>query len=72
MATATKATKTFAGLRCPACGEVDCLSIKLETLAVECNECSETITRGEVEAIIAQWTGLFNWIEAAGMFAAPK
>jgi hypothetical protein len=72
MATATKATKVFEGLRCPHCGEIDSLSVKLETLAVECNECSETVTKAEVEAILATWRRLFNWIDSAATLADPK
>jgi uncharacterized protein (DUF983 family) len=72
MTTATKATRVFTGLRCPHCGEADCLSVKLETLAVTCDECSEEVTKAEVNVIIAQWTGLFCWLEASCEFAAPK
>lgn len=71
MATASKCTKVFASMRCIHCGEIDSLSVKLETLAVECGECSEEVTRGEVEAMIAQWAGLFGWLDAAATFA-PK
>jgi hypothetical protein len=72
MASATKATKVFAGLRCVHCGEADCLVVKLDELSIECQSCSETIEKGEVEAIIAKWQGLWNWIAAAAMFADPK
>lgn len=61
----TKAIKTFEGLRCPSCGEIDCLSVKLETLAVCCNECNEEVSRSEVDAMIATWTRLFAWLDSA-------
>jgi hypothetical protein len=72
MATGTKATKTFAGLRCPHCGEPEALIVKVETCELECQSCSETIEKGEVEAIVARWQKLFAWIESAAQFAAPK
>lgn len=72
MAGATKTTKVFAGLRCPHCGEVDSLDIKVETLEIECRECSDEVTKGEIEALIARWAGLFAWIESAQAFSAPK
>lgn len=69
MATATqvkpKAVKVFEGLRCPHCGEADCLDIKVESLLVECRDCGESITRTEVEAVMARWMRLFGWIDMA-------
>lgn len=70
MATATKASKVFAGLRCPSCGESETLSVQVETLKLECGGCSETIERAEVEAMIATWQRLFNWLDSASEFAA--
>jgi Zn ribbon nucleic-acid-binding protein len=65
MATATKATKTFAGLRCPHCGGENSLSVQVETLVLECSECSDEVTRADVEAMIAKWTRLFGWLDSA-------
>lgn len=70
MTTVTKACKVFEGLRCPSCGEIDSLSVKLDTLAVECNECSETIERAEVLAMVARWQALFGWLDSAANFAS--
>jgi Zn ribbon nucleic-acid-binding protein len=68
MATATatkKSNRVFEGLRCPHCGEVDCLDVRVENLVVECRECSEEITKAEVDEMIAQWTKLFAWLAMA-------
>jgi hypothetical protein len=72
MATATKATKTFAGLRCLHCGEAECLVVKVETCELECQSCSETIEKAEVETMVDRWRKLFVWIDSASEFAAPK
>jgi hypothetical protein len=70
MATA-KPSQPFEGLRCPHCGDIDTISVKLDTLAMECGECSEPVTRAEVDAMIARWTALFGWLDSAAKFA-PK
>ena len=71
MATTGKATKVFEGLRCPHCGEVDCLSVRLDDLVLSCSECSEDVTQAEVDAMVDQWRRLLGWIDAAATFADP-
>jgi uncharacterized protein (DUF983 family) len=60
-----KTTKTFANLRCPHCGDVDTMSVKLETLAIECGSCGEEVTHAEIDAMITKWIKLFNWLDSA-------
>jgi transcription elongation factor Elf1 len=61
--TMAKASKVFEGLRCPHCGEVDSLDIKVETLIIECRECSEEVTQSAIDKVIAKWSVLFAWID---------
>lgn len=72
MATQTKSSMVFTGLRCIHCGEVDTLVVKLDELSIECQSCSETIEKCEVEAMVATWQRLLGWIASASEFAAPK
>jgi uncharacterized protein (DUF983 family) len=67
MATAAKpkTTRVFNGLRCPHCGDVDTLVVKLETLVIECGSCGEEVTHAEVDAMITKWIKLFNWLASA-------
>lgn len=65
MATAKKSSNVFTGLRCIHCGEIDSLSVKVDTLEVECRDCGETIEKAEVDAMVAIWARLFGWVETA-------
>lgn len=65
MATETKASKVFAGLRCPHCGEVESLDVRVEILRLECRDCGEEVTRAEVDALFATWQRLFRWLDRA-------
>ena len=55
----------FPRLRCPKCGEAEGVAVLVENLALHCTQCAEDITRAEVNAMLAQWTALLTWIDAA-------
>lgn len=65
MATATKSTNVFAGLRCPHCGESESLNVKVEDLTLVCTSCEDEITHAEVKEVVDKWIRLFNWLDMA-------
>ena len=69
MTTQQPATKTvqrgFPGLQCFHCGHSDCVSLKLEDLALSCGECDVEITREEVDEHLARWQAVSRWLDAA-------
>lgn len=68
-----KTPKGFEGLRCPHCGETDTLSVQVDDLTLSCRECSEDVTRADVEAVIDAYSRLLKWIDsAAAVLAAPE
>lgn len=67
-----KTKRPFEGLRCPHCGDEDTLSIKVDTLALECLGCSEEVGKSEVEEMIVVWSRLWAWLESAAEYAATK
>jgi uncharacterized protein (DUF983 family) len=65
MATATKTSKGFAH-RCPWCGEQDSLRVDLGDVSqMTCCMCDEGVTADDLKQVVAQYTKLLAWLDAA-------
>jgi hypothetical protein len=70
-ATATAAPTTDAdsprgwpGLRCPYCGNEDCVSVALADGALRCAECDDDLDRGELRRHAERWLAALAWLDA--------
>lgn len=52
-------------LPCPRCGEERGLVVRLASLQVECTECSNDVSREEIQAVIVAATDLLRWLDMA-------
>lgn len=64
MATATKTAKGFK-VACPHCGANEGLTVKLHDLTVECGECSEEVTKTDLQKMVDDALRLMRWLDAA-------
>lgn len=60
------AASPFAGLPCLHCGHTGGVTVALETLAFNCDECGDDLTADEVRTTLAQWARVLRWIDKAG------
>lgn len=59
-------TKRGFAHRCPFCGQEDALRVSLASTSVlDCSECGDEITDGDVRRIIGQWQTVLAWLETA-------
>ncbi|MCA1685718.1 MAG: hypothetical protein LC745_06965 [Planctomycetia bacterium] len=58
-------TKTGFSVSCPKCGALEGLNVVLHSLAVECSERSEEVTRADLERMIADARRLLAWLDLA-------
>lgn len=56
----------FPGLKCPECGEVDTLSIRLENGSVFCGDCEESISAEQIEQTAHNWFRLLEFLKRSG------
>lgn len=65
--TAAAGPGAAAGFRvpCPHCGATEGLNVKVLDLAVECPECSEPVTRQDLQRLIDDAGRLLRWLAAA-------
>lgn len=61
---ARKPRKGFPTLRCPKCGEEGTVVVQVADLSLCCTSCDE-LKRADVDALIADWSRLLNWLDAA-------
>lgn len=51
---------------CPKCGSNEALQVALHDLVVSCSECSETISRADLQRLIDDTARLLRWLDSAG------
>lgn len=67
----TKKKRKAIWMPCPRCGNGEVgISVRLDCLdggddAFECEQCSETFSISDIENLIAKWSKLLSWIDAA-------
>ena len=61
------ATATTTGFKIPCvhCGAAEGLAVRLHDLTVQCGECSEEVTRKDLDRLVADVQRLLRWLDAA-------
>lgn len=57
--------KTVFRCACPHCGALEGLVIRAHSLAIECTECSEDVSREALQEIAIDVNRLIRWLDAA-------
>lgn len=55
----------FKNLKCLSCNEADCIMLHLDDCTTfQCRECEDTFTVEDVQAHLAAWRSVLDWVDA--------